>query len=66
MKRNVPVLDLSACTDCESCLAVCPRVFRRNADTGWIEVLDLDEYPESEVEEAMSLCPADCIAWEEG
>ena len=62
--RRVPVIDLSACTDCESCLEICPSVFRRNSETGLIEVVDLPDYPEEEVREAMALCPADCITWE--
>ena len=64
MKR-FPVIDLGQCNDCESCMEVCPTVFKRNADTGQIEVLDLSEYPEECIDEAVSLCPADCITWEE-
>ena len=59
---KVPVIDLGECVDCEACLDLCPSVFRRN-DTGYIEVVDLEEYPEEEVEEAIKNCPADCIAW---
>lgn len=61
---KIPVIDLNQCTDCESCLEICPRAFRRNPDTGLIEVVDLSEYPEEEIREAMALCPADCISWE--
>ena len=61
---KVPVIDLSRCTDCESCLEICPAVFKRNAETGIIEVVELSEYPEEDVREAMSVCPADCITWE--
>jgi ferredoxin len=64
--KKAPVIDLGRCTDCESCLEVCPEAFRRNSETGLIEVADLSEYPESCVEEAISICPADCIAWEDG
>jgi len=63
--RKIPVIDLGNCNECESCLEVCPTVFQRNKETGLIEVIDLSEYPEEEVEEAMSLCPTDCITWEE-
>ena len=63
MKR-IPVIDLSLCTDCDSCLAVAPDIFQRNSDTGFIEVIDLEFYPLEEVNEAISVCPADCIAWE--
>jgi len=64
MKR-FPVIDISACTDCGSCLEICPAVFKRNVDTGYIEVAELREYPEYDIQSAMSICPADCIVWEE-
>ena len=63
--KKVPVIDIGKCTDCESCLSICPDVFKRNNETGYIEVIELPEYPEEKVEEVMSLCPADCISWEE-
>ncbi len=58
-------VDLFTCTDCESCLSLCPDLFRRNEATGLIEVKDLSEYPEEEVRQIMSTCPAHCIHWEE-
>ena len=60
---KVPVIDLGECVDCDACLDLCPSVFRRN-DAGYIEVVDMEDYPEDEVEEAIKNCPADCIAWE--
>lgn len=60
---RVPVVDLGECTLCEGCLEVSPAVFRIN-DAGYIEVAELDSYPEREVDEAIKLCPADCIYWE--
>ncbi|MCP4665871.1 MAG: ferredoxin [Deltaproteobacteria bacterium] len=65
MKKSTPVIDLSLCTDCDSCMEVCPAAFRRNIETGLIEVVDLPEYPVECVEDAISICPADCISWEE-
>ena len=62
---KIPVIDLSECTDCGSCLEICPVVFKKNNELGYIEVIDLPEYPEDEVREAIGLCPVDCIAWEE-
>ncbi|MCU0564053.1 MAG: ferredoxin [Desulfobacterales bacterium] len=62
MKR--PVVELSDCIHCEVCLEACPTVFRRN-QAGYIEVADLDAYPEEEVDDAIRNCPADCIRWEE-
>ena len=62
---KVPAIDLGECIDCEACIEACPNVFRRN-DVGYIEVIDLLEYPEDEVDEAIKNCTADCIVWEEG
>ena len=64
-KKKIPSIDLSRCTGCDSCLEVCPEVFRRNGETGLIEVVELSQYPENEVQEAISICPADCISWED-
>lgn len=64
MKR-IPAIDRFRCTDCESCLELCPEVFQRNPDTGSIEVADLSAYPEEKIQEVISMCPADCIGWEE-
>ncbi len=63
--KKIPVIDIGSCTDCESCLEVCPEVFKRNTETGYIEVIDLPDYPEESVDQAISICPADCISWED-
>jgi ferredoxin len=55
-------VDLSDCKLCDVCVAACPAVFRIN-DAGYIEVAELDEYPDAEVEDAIKNCPADCIRW---
>jgi ferredoxin len=62
---KIPVIDMGKCTDCESCLEVCPDIFKRNSETGIIEVSELPEYKEEDVQKAISICPADCITWEE-
>ena len=59
-----PVVDLSTCILCEVCVAACPEVFQIN-DAGWVEVADLEDYPEECVNEAIKNCPKDCISWEE-
>ena len=61
---KIPVIDLGECVDCDVCIEVCPAVFRRN-DAGYIEVIELPEYLEEELEEAIKNCPADCITWKE-
>ena len=61
---RTPVVELSDCILCGVCEAVCPSVFRLN-EAGYIEVIEQSSYPETEVDEAIKNCPADCIAWEE-
>lgn len=58
-----PAVDIGKCSLCEGCIEVCPSVFLMN-DMGYIEVVELNAYPEVEVEEAMKYCPEDCICWE--
>lgn len=60
-----PVIDLAECTDCESCLNLAPSIFRRNEDTGCIEIAEAMEYPEAVLQEIVSVCPGQCIEWEE-
>lgn len=59
-----PVIDISKCSECESCLSAAPSIFVRNVDTGLIEVKERDEYPEDEIREAINCCPENCIAWD--
>lgn len=62
-KTKVPVVELSECIVCGVCVEACPQVFRLN-DAGYIEVIEHDRYPESEVDEAIKYCPVDCIHWD--
>lgn len=64
-RRKIPAVDLNRCTGCESCVKICPAVFRVNTDTGLIEVVSHPEFSEKEIEEAIAVCPGDCIFWEE-
>jgi ferredoxin len=61
---KIPVVDMAECTDCEACLETCPEIFRRN-EAGYIEVIDLSEYPEDSVDEAIRNCCSGCISWED-
>lgn len=63
--KKVPVIDIGKCTDCDSCLELCPEVFIRNSETGYIEVKDLTEYPVELVDQVIGICPADCVSWDE-
>ncbi len=59
-----PVIELSDCILCEICTDYCSSVFRMN-DAGFVEVIELDEYPEEDVDEVIKSCREDCISWEE-
>lgn len=61
---KIPCVELADCNRCGICTEVCPAVFRLNG-AGFIEVLELAHYPQSEVNEAVKNCPKDCIFWEE-
>ena len=61
---RIPVVELSDCIVCGVCVAACPEVFRLN-QVGYIEVIEMDSYPEIEVNDAIKNCPVDCIYWEE-
>ncbi|HHC25072.1 MAG TPA: ferredoxin [Desulfobacterales bacterium] len=61
---KVPVVELSECILCNVCEEVAPDVFSIG-DMGYVSVAELPEYPESEVDEAIKNCPADCIYWKQ-
>ena len=58
-----PAVDIGLCTLCEGCLEMAPTVFMMN-HAGYIEVAELEVYPEDEVNDAIKYCPEDCIGWE--
>jgi ferredoxin len=59
---KTPLVELSDCIACGVCAEVSPEVFRLN-DAGYIEIIEIDTYPEGEVNEAIKYCPTDCISW---
>ncbi|MFH1155382.1 MAG: ferredoxin [Pseudomonadota bacterium] len=59
-----PVIDLGDCVKCDICVELCPRVFRMN-DAGYVEILDLDAYPEEEIDTIIRTCRGDCLGWDE-
>jgi ferredoxin len=64
MKR-ILIIDIGRCSECLGCIEIAPDVFRYNEATGRMEVIDLKDYPEERVWEALKNCPKDCIYWEE-
>ena len=60
-----PVIDLGACTKCGGCIEVAPEIFRFNEAGGYVEVNELSGYDQELVDEAIKICPEDCIEWED-
>lgn len=60
-----PSVDLGLCTQCMGCIELCPAVFRQNEAAGYIEVIELNQYPVANVDEAIKYCPEDAITWED-
>jgi ferredoxin len=63
-QKMYPAIDPGCCTLCEGCVEIAPEIFRLNSETGLIEVLDLPMYRKDLVDEAIKICPEDCISWE--
>jgi len=59
-----PSVELSDCISCGVCVEVSPEVFKLN-EAEYIEVTELETYPQDEVNEAIKYCPADCINWQD-
>lgn len=59
-----PVIDLSECVKCDICVDLSPYVFIMN-DADYIEVADLDDYPEEDINEVIRNCRGDCVYWDE-
>jgi len=59
-----PEIDLTNCILCEICTDYSPSVFRLNI-AGFVEVLELEKYPEAEINEVIKNCPENCVFWVE-
>jgi ferredoxin len=59
-----PDVDIGTCSLCMGCVELCPEIFQYN-DAGYIEIIELEEYPEECIDDAVMLCPEDCITWKE-
>lgn len=56
-------IDEDECIACGTCAETCPQCFRFEEEMDVAEVTGFD-CPEAEVQEAIDLCPAQCIHWE--
>jgi len=51
------------CIGCGSCEEIWPEVFKLNEETDKAEVIKPEGGPEELIEEAIEICPVDCIYW---
>jgi ferredoxin len=61
---RVPRVDKGACISCGVCVDTVPAVFRFDGESR-AEVYDPDGAEAAAIQEAIDLCPASCIYWEE-
>ena len=61
---KVPYVEKEECTSCNVCVDTVPGVFRMDDDNK-AEVFDPSGADESEIQEAIDVCPAACIHWKE-
>lgn len=57
-------IDQDECIGCETCVELCPAVFRFNDETGKAEVIDGADGDAECVDEAIASCPVSCISKE--
>ena len=64
MKRMLkrPEIDMSECVLCDICIELCPYAFNKN-QSGYIEVVDRDDYPEEDIDDIIKSCRGKCIEW---
>ena len=58
-------LDNQACIECGACADVCPEVFEMDERSGKARVIAFEITEADCVEEAISICPAECIFWKD-
>lgn len=58
-----PVVDIGDCVLCGICVELAPHVFAIN-DSGFVDVMIVDDYSDQEIHEAIKNCPKDCITRE--
>ncbi|MDR3568699.1 MAG: ferredoxin [Syntrophobacteraceae bacterium] len=56
-------LDNQACIECCACADTCPEVFEIDERTGKARVIAFEITDKCCVEEAIAICPAECIYW---
>lgn len=64
MVRNI-LLDPEDCTGCGACAELSPGVFEMNEAMGVAQVVNPGGDDPASIEEAIEICPCNCIRWED-
>jgi len=59
------VIDEEECIGCESCVEMCPDVFEFDEPAEKARVIKPEGGDEDCIQEAIEVCPSECISWEE-
>jgi ferredoxin len=59
------VIDTEECTGCETCVELCPDVFKFNEADEVAVVIKAEGGPEDCIDDAINACPVECIHLED-
>ena len=63
MAKKVVIVEAD-CTACGSCVEACPEVFSLEDGADAAKVIKPTGGPEDKIQEAIDICPTQCINWE--
>jgi len=58
-------LDYDCCIGCGACAEICPEVFEMDDRINKARIIIFEVADQSCIEEAIAICPAECIYWNE-
>jgi ferredoxin len=62
---RIPVIETDDCVGCGSCVEICPEVFVLNESIEKAQVINPEGSSEEKIDEAITICPVNCLHWEE-
>ncbi len=65
MGERGPIIVEDECIACGACEETCPEVFPVNESLGFAQVINPGGASEEKIQEAMEVCPVNCIHWED-